>query len=358
MTGTDIAQLRLLRQQILQSQFREPAEVVAWHGAMQAQDFAYSKWAVGLRLPEATDESVERALDAGSIIRTHLMRPTWHLVAAPDLRWMLALTAPQIKPLLASFDQKLGLDKALVQRSNALLAQVLAGGQQLTRSELMTALKGAGIPTDDLRSNLLMMHAELDGVVCNGARRGKQFTYALLDERVPASNEPFDRSEAIARLARRYFSSHGPASLADFVWWSGLKVSDARAGLESLQPDFTSIQLGKQTYWWPADAAMPNKPFNSLHLLAAFDEFMVSYKDRSASLDPAFSQQAILANGIFKPIIVVNGLVKGTWSRKIKKNTVEIEKTLLEPLLPEEQMAFMAEAERFGRFLGQKVTVL
>ncbi len=354
MTNTHIAHIRLLRQQILQGAFREPAEVVAWHGAMQAQDFAQAKWAVGLRLPNATDQSVEQALDEGSIIRTHLMRPTWHFVAAADLRWMLALTGPQIKPLLASFDQKMRLDAAVIRRSNDLLTKILEGGRQLTRPELMSELEKSGIPTDDLRSNMLMMHAELDGIVCNGARRGKQLTYALLDERVPFY-KGLDRPEAIALLARRYFTSHAPATLSDFVWWSGLKVSDARAGLESLQPDFISIQLGKQTYWLPAEVAIPDKPLSSLHLLAAFDEFLIAYKDRSASLDPAAGKQAVLGNGIFKPVVVVNGSVKGIWSRTVKKNAVEITPSVLSPLSAWEQEAFVAEAERFGRFLGQRV---
>src|SRR5688572_10872776 len=223
---------RLHNQHISQVGFRQPAEVVGWLGAVQAQDYAAAKWALALRAPGLTDADVDRALADGSILRTHVLRPTWHFVLPDDIRWMLALTAPRINALSAYYYRQMGLDDATFARSNDVLAKALQGGQQRTREELAAVLHQAGIYNGELLAfTYLMIRAELDGVVCSGARRGKQFTYALLDERAPQARQ-LTRDEALAELARRYFSGHGPATLADFVWWSGLTVTDARSGLE------------------------------------------------------------------------------------------------------------------------------
>ncbi len=286
MTHTEIANLRLHNQQITQTNFTTAAEIVGWMGAMQAQDYAHAKWAVGLRIPGSTDAEVEAAIDRGEIVRTHLLRPTWHFVAAEDARWMLALSAPQIMKLIGPMNRRLEMDSAIFSKSHSILAKALQGGNHLTREELMAELRREGIPTDDFRSSHLMFVAELDGIVCNGVRRGNKLTYALLDERIPKS-KMFDRAAAIAELARRYFTSHAPATLPDFYWWSGLKMSDARAGLEAMQPKMVSETIDGKTYWWPNDTKpLKTKPLD-LQLLPAFDEFLVSYKDRSASLDPS-----------------------------------------------------------------------
>src|SRR5713226_2242979 len=228
MTNLDIAHRRLHNQLITRPMFEKPDDVVKWLGAVQAQDYAGAKWALGLRMQGVTDDVIEQAFADGAIIRTHVMRPTWHFVAPADIRWMLALTAPRIN---AYYNRKLELDDAVFRHSNAVLAKALQGGKQLTRSELASVLQLAGIAADNLlRSTYIIMRAELDGIVCSGARRGKQFTYALLDERVPQTRN-LDRDEALAEFARRYFTSHGPATLQDFVWWSGLAAADAKAGL-------------------------------------------------------------------------------------------------------------------------------
>src|SRR5260370_8551736 len=222
MTNLDIAHRRLHNQLITRPMFEKPEDIVRWLGAVQSQDYAAAKWAVGLRMQGVTDDVIEQAFTDGSILRTHVMRPTWHFVAPADIRWMLTLTAPRINALNAYYYRKLELDDAVFRHSNAVLGKALQGSKQLTRSELASVLQQAGIAADNLlRSTYIIMHAELDGIICSGARRGKQFTYALLDEQVPPTRA-LDRDEALGEFARRYFTSQAPATLHNFLWWSRL----------------------------------------------------------------------------------------------------------------------------------------
>lgn len=355
LTPTIIAHLRLQNQQIAQSKFNTPQEVVAWHGAKQAQEYTHAKWAIGLRLPDATDQTIEAAIHAGTILRTHILRPTWHFVSSADIRWMMRLSAPQIANLGAAMEREMGLDATTFRRTNDIIAKTLEGGRQLTRKELAEAIEQAGIPANSSRMVFIMFHAEMELLVCNGSRRGKEQTYALLDERVPPSPE-WSREESLAELARRYFTSHAPATLQDFTWWSGLRAGDARAALEMIKSGLVSMPLGELTYWMPKDLDIPNKFDPSVHLLPAFDEFMVSYKERGASLDPSKTALAITGNGIFKPIVVVNGRVAGIWSRTEKKTSVVIESQLFTELKPRENEGIARSAARFGKFLGKEPT--
>lgn len=354
MTLTEISHLRLQNQWITPRSSIDVKIVAAHLGVIQAQDYTHAKWAVGLRIPGSTDADIENAIDRGDIIRTHLLRPTWHFVAAEDVRWMLALSAPQLRMAAVQMDRQLGMEEAVFTRCNSIIAKALEGGKQLTREELMAELQRAGIATNDLRAGHIMFRAETESIVCNGSRRGKQFTYALLDERVPKSKIP-DRPAMLAELARRYFSSHAPATLHDFHWWSGLKMADARAGLEAVQPDLLQETIGGLTYWLPNDLKpLKTKP-KALHLLPAFDEFLVSYKDRSASLDPSRKVQTITGNGIFKPVVVKNGWVHGIWQRTFVKDKVAIKRQLFEDWDIAENEAFEQECARFASFCGKSL---
>lgn len=350
MHSSPIAHRRLHHQQLLGSTFTAPADIVRWLGAVQAQDLPMSKWAVGARLPGCTEAMVDDALNRAEIVRVHILRPTWHLVAAEDLRWLLALTAPHVKAAMAATDRQLGLDDRTVGRSQEAIAAALAGGNHLTRPELMAELTRAGLATHDNRPAHLMYRAELDGLVCNGGLRGRHHTYALVAERIgPTPLLP--REEAREALARRYFRSHGPATLADFAWWSGLPMADVRAALADLQPELVSETLDGQTYWQSADAP-PAPPADSLHLLPCFDEFTVSYKDRRASVDPAHAPHVMTANGIFKPIVVVNGRVVGSWKREITRQGVRLTVQLLTDSPAVDPVRLQAAAARYAEFLG------
>ena len=194
MPNLEIAQRRLLNQHIAGAPLAEPCAVVAWLGVVQSQDYPAAKWAVGQRVQDATDTAIEQAFREGAILRTHVLRPTWHFVLPADIRWMLALTAPRVHAAMAYNYRLLELDDALFAESQAVLAKALQGGRQLTRPELVSALQQAGFAADNLRLSHLLIRAELDGLICSGARRGKQHTYALLDERVH-SPEPWNATK-------------------------------------------------------------------------------------------------------------------------------------------------------------------
>jgi hypothetical protein len=357
MTNQDIAHQRLHNQLITQQNFAKPCAVVQWLGAVQAQDYAAAKWAVGLRLQDSTDNALEQALANGDILRTHVMRPTWHFVAPADIRWLLALTAPHVKATIAYYDRQLAVDNAILSQSNTMLTKALQGGKQLTRQELASVLEQAGIASDNLqRFGHILMHAELDGIICSGARRGKQFTYALLDERAPQTGT-FNRDEALAELARRYFTSHGPATIQDFVWWSGLPVADAKAGLSMIKSQLLHEIVDEQTYWFSPSTLPAKDVAQTAHLLPNFDEYTVAYTDRSAVFDGRHEDKLdARTNSLLGYIMVLDGQVVGIWKRTIKKQEVAITLNPFAPLNEGEIHAFMVAANRYGTFLGLPVS--
>jgi hypothetical protein len=354
--GAEIARERLRNQHIGATAFERPAEVVGWLGAVQAQDYPAAKWALGLRLRGATDTTIEQAFAAGSILRTHVLRPTWHFVLPADIRWLLALTAPRILAATAAQYRRLGLDAGVLARGEAALARALGGGQHATRVELAEALRAAGVATDDpLGVPHILMHAELDGLICSGPRRGKEFTYALLDERAPPARA-LDRDAALAELALRYFTSHGPATVHDFVWWSGLTVADARAGIRMADPPLASEVVDGKTYWQaglarPASATRP-----TAYLLPSFDEYVVGYRDRSAAFDGAHASRLdSRANVLFNHAIVVDAQIVGTWKRTTRKATVEVAVRAFTPLDAAAKQVIGRAAAEYGRFLATPV---
>jgi Winged helix DNA-binding domain len=355
MINADIARQRLLNQHIAGASFEKPCDVVEWLGAVQAQDYAAAKWALGLRMQSSTDDIVEQAFTDGTILRTHVMRPTWHFVLPADIRWMLAITAPRVKAAIAYYSRTLGLDDTVFTQSSVVLAKALQGGKQLTRTELVSVLQQAGIATDNLqRIGHIIVHAELDGIICSGARRGKQFTYALLDERAPQART-LDRDEALAELARRYFTSHGPATLQDFVWWSGLTVADARAGLEMVTSQLMHEVVDDQMYWFAPSTAPAKDLSQTAYLLPNYDEYMVGYIDRRAIFDASHTHRLDPRGGLLTNTMVLDGQVVGTWKRTFKKNTVVIEAKPFVPLSTTETRAFANSANRYGEFLRMPV---
>jgi len=349
MTNPDIAQLRLYNQHITRQIFTKPHEVVKYLGAVQAQDYAGAKWAIGLRLKKSSDAMIDKAMANGSIIRTHVLRPTWHFISPEDARWMIDLTAPRINAQAGTWFRKLELDANVFKQSNDALAKALAGGKQLDRAAVMGVLNEAGVKTDDLRFIHLLMRAELDKVICSGGRKGKQFTYALFDDRVPASGN-FDKDESLAKLAERYFSSRGPATLPDFTWWSGLSATEAKRGLEMIKPKLASLEIAGLQYWLAKDQQDITGKSPVAHLLPAYDEFAVAYKDRTAIINPKYLTQARYV--IFDPSIVVNNQVVGTWKRVLKKNSADISLNLFGKLNKTQEKAVEAAAERYQKFIG------
>jgi Winged helix DNA-binding domain len=355
---TGIAARRLHTQRLAGEPFASAVDAVAWLGAVQSQDYAGAKWALGQRTRDATDAELDRLFDEGAILRTHVMRPTWHFVLPQDIRWLLDLTAPRVRAALASYDRKLEIDRTLLRRSNATIEAALRGGSSLTRRELGVVLERAGIPAAGQRLGHLVSHAELDAVVVSGPRRGKQFTYALLEERAPSAHR-LDRDEALAELTRRYFTGHGPAQVQDFAWWSGLTVADVKRGLALSVGALVHEVIGDKSYWSSANvpAAAARAPI--VHLLPNYDEFLVAYRDRTASLDPArrFDTAPFPYGSILAHVVVLNGQVWGGWKRRLQDRQAVVELGPLDVLDATEGAALRQAVDHLARFLGVPVTV-
>lgn len=349
-----ISDLRLINQQITASKLKEVKDLVTWMGAIQAQDYNMAKWAIGLRIPSSTDKIIEEAFNKGEIIRTHILRPTWHFISPDDVSWMLELTAEQIKSTMRSSNRLLGITKKISEKSNLIINDALTQNKYLTRKELSEFLNKANIKFKDPRAyRHIIFNAELDGIVCSGPIKGKEQTYNLLS-RLVKKQKQYKKDEALYELAKRYFTSHGPATLYDFSWWSGLRINDAQKAIDLVKKEIISDKIKSKTYWLSSDTVNKAKQ-DSLHLLPAYDEFIISYKDRTPSLQSKHQREVSTINGIFKPIIVFNGKIIGTWKKNIKKNKINIEIKLFHPVKKDTELSIEKEVERYGLFLNQKL---
>ncbi|HTF82611.1 MAG TPA: winged helix DNA-binding domain-containing protein [Cytophagales bacterium] len=349
-----IALQRLQSQHIHQQHHTKPEEVVRWMAAMQAQDYEMVKWGIGVRIHgESNDILVEKALDEGKILRTHVLRPTWHVVAAEDIYWMLELTAPHVKRAASYYNKQLGLDDAILKKSNTIILKALEKSKFLTREAIVSLLQQANIDTNDQRGGHLLFDAELNGLVCSGPRQGKHQTYALLEERVP-TRHTLDRDEALATLALRYYRSHGPATAKDFMWWSGLSMGDVKKALHYNSGSLHSEQIEEETYWYVLEGGPVKTKDKIIEVLPAFDEFMVAYTERSASLAPAYARDTISGNGIFKPIIVADGQVIGIWRRISKPKHLEITVQFFESPSEDLSQKVIAKFKAYENFMDKK----
>ena len=352
MTDTDIARQRLVSQRIEGERLEKPEEVVRWLGAIQAQDYPQALWAIGLRLRSATVADVERAIAEGKILRTWPMRGTLHFVPPEDARWMLELSASRILARDGRRLGQLGLDKEIMERCKELFHEALRGNRSLSRPEMMRLLEEAGIGTQGQRGYHILWYLSQAGLICPGPMQDKQQTFVLLDEWVPRSRE-LSREDSLAELAGRYFASHGPATVHDFAWWSGLTVTETRSSLEAATPELISEQLDGKEYWMTSDAPRhTGHDESSVHLLPAFDEYLLGYRDRTAVLAREDASKIVPGgNGVFRPTVVVGGRVVGTWKRRLRKNAIDL---TLDPFTPRgdwEERALGA-ARSYSAFVG------
>ncbi len=353
MTVHDISGIRLMSQQIATTKFKTAKQIVGWMGAMQAQDYGMARWAIGIRMPKTTDQMILEAIDEGEIFRTHVLRPTWHFVSADDIKWMLKLSAPRLKSAQKSREKQLELSEKIFSKCNAIFEKALQGGNSLTRAELIKELLKSKIKTTDNRSSHILFNAEIEGILCSGVSKNKQPTYALLEERVPQKIN-FNKDEALYNLARKYFESHCPATLQDFTWWSGLTASEAKLALQMIKVDFFSEEIDSKKYWFHNSFTMPKVVGDSAYLLPAFDEFLISYKDRSAAIDVEHQKKAFSNNGIFWPTIVIDGRARGIWKKKLQKDQLIIETRFFDD--PWEKVLSLIEssAKKMATFLQQE----
>lgn len=354
MTTGEIIKLRLLNQQLAGKKITKPQELVSWMGAIQAQDYAMAKWAIALRLPGSDDAMIEKSFNEGKILRTHVLRPTWHFVTPQDIRWMLDLTAPRILSSLAHNDRHLSLDKKVLKKTNDVLGKALEDGKQLTREEVRSALQNAKIDTSGLRFIHLLEHAELDRVICSGAKIGNQFTYALFDKR--ASEKTLGRDEALAELSKRFFTSRGPASIYDFAWWSGLSLTDSKKGIEMVKKKFRKESIGGKEFFFRVPSTFKNEIAESALLLPNYDEYVISYKDRTEAIDKKYLAVILKErNAVFTNSILINGRIEGIWQRTIKNNSVAVKTTFFSRISKAKQKLVSRATDRYGHFLGKSM---
>lgn len=351
----DIPYHRLHSQHIATPDFATPADVVRSLGAMQGQDFLGAMWAIGMRMRNAVEADVERAVIDRSIVRLWFMRGTLHFLAAEDVRWMNDLMSVRLK-LVTENLMRYGRAEMDAQGMSKALDIVLKAleGTQLTREELGTALEQGGIPVEGFRLSFIMQMAQNNSLVCHGARRGKQFTFALMDDWLPPASKR-ERDIALVDFTRRYFTGHAPATLQDFVAWSGLTLTEARAGLEGAKADLEQETIDGKPYWFSPSTVPARKPKNAdsdVYLLSGFDEYMLGYQDRTMVLDTERQKIWRGKNAIFTSLIVIGGRVVGFWSRTIKKKQVIIDLKPFDPLTDAQLQKVREAADRYGTFLG------
>lgn len=357
MLTPSIAYRRLHTQRLAGPQFAAPADVVAFFGAVQAQDFLPALWALGQRTKGATEAVVEQAINDRRLVRTWPLRNTVHFVTPDDIRWMLALSAPRALKDNAR-KRELELDEAVFAQSRRVIARELADGQPHTRPALRQALEDAGVSTAGQRGIHILGRLAQEGLICLGPRQGKQHTFVLLDAWLPPARER-SRDEALAELARRYFTGHGPATIQDYIWWSGLAAAEARAGLEMVKSELAQESVDGQVYWFDPAAPIGGEISSPMaHLLPFLDEYVVAYKDRSAAHPPEYNKLVESGNIIFHQPILIDGRVVGIWTRQLKRESVVITPTLFRPLTDDEAEALTAAAERYGAFLGLSAELL
>ncbi len=357
LTPSSIAGQRLRNQWIDAPARGEAAAVVEQLVAVQAQDYAGAKWALGLRLRGSDEKQIEKAFNEGQILRTHLLRPTWHFVLPRDIRWLLELTGPRVAALNAGMQRKAGLDAAVFRKAERVLSAALSGGTHLTRDELRIELKRAGLRTEgEFRFAYLLMHAEVVGLICSGPRRGKQFTYALLDERAPAART-YDREQALVELTRRYFLSRGPATPHDFAKWSGLTLADARLGLEHLRRHLHKELFEGQEYWF-GEPVKSTRMASPGHLLSVFDEYVSSYKGHSSIAPDEISRRLRAFGNALTGIMVLGGIVVGTWKRVLTQHEAIFKLDPFRRLATDERLAIAVAADRYAEFHGVEARLM
>ncbi|MBV7533386.1 winged helix DNA-binding domain-containing protein [Chitinophaga sp. sic0106] len=345
---SDIARLRLHAQQLSHHGYKTPQALVAYMGPMQAQDYHAGKYAIGTRLPAATLPAVEKAIHQAKIIRTWVFRGTLHLMVPEDIRWMTALVKDRLQQRLKAPETALDVDAAVYPKIFKLLRSEMKGGRQLLKSEIEELITRHKFSKNYMM--YLLQRASLEGIICHGPLKGKQFTFTLLDEWSPGTNA-VSAEAALGMLATRFFTSHGPATVADFMTYGGITLKEANVGLEIARPSLECITLDKSVYWCSKGLQQSAGQVPPALLLPAFDEILVAYKDRSAMTPDAHKGKAMTSNGIFHPIMLLNGQLAGLWKRTIVKDCVDIELQPFHLLKKTEKKVLEAACHHYANFM-------
>jgi hypothetical protein len=356
MDGLEIAHRRLHNQHLSVAPLADPVAVVGHFGAMQAQEYAVAKWSVAQRTSGFDDVAMQRAVDDGAILRTHALRPTWHFVAAADIGWIQALTAPRVHALNAYYYRLHGMDDDLAAKTNNVLTEALRGGNHLTRKELAEALGKTGIEATGNRLAYIVIRAELDGLIANGPMRGKQHTYALISERAPGART-LEPDEALAELTRRYFASHGPATVKDFSWWSSLTITQIKRGLDLVGSALAREDVDGRTYWFAPAGPAPRDRSPTAHVLQAYDEYVVAYTESRQVINLDERPLGVPNENVPIHPIVLDSQLVGRWRRVVDRGGITVQPTLAVELTAGQRRAVEAAFARYADFAGLPVTV-
>lgn len=349
MNTFELLNTRLYNQLLAVHGKKTPHEVVSWMGAMQSQSLDMAKWAIGVRLQGKTVKDIDDALDTGKIIRTHILRPTWHFVSAEDIHWMFDLSNPRLKPVYQSYCKMSSSDETLIYRGVPVVEKALSDGKHLTKQEISDILHAHNIKADTRHLTLIISYAEMEGILCNGRQNGSKQTFTSLEAWAPRK-EKLHKDEALARLAQRYFASHGPATVNDFAWWSGLTLTDCKHALEMVTDNFVSETANGRVFWMRNNIQTPPETGDPVQLLPPFDEFVVSYKDRSELIDETHYGKVMTKNGLFSPTVMLNGEIIGSWKKTIQKGTPKVELSFFGKTPKRIQDLFMPEIKRVEEF--------
>jgi hypothetical protein len=352
MDTSELLNMRLYNQLLSVHPLKEPHEIVSRMGAIQAQALDMAKWAIGARLDAKTVKDVEKALNTGKIIRTHTLRPTWHFVTAEDFHWMFDLSNPRLKPVYISYSRMRGADESFIARAVPKVEKILTGGKHLTKVEIGKILHTEKIATDTTLLNQIISRAEMEGILCNGRVQGNRQTFTLVDEWAPRK-QTLSKEEALKRLAGKFFTGHGPATVHDFAWWSGLSLTECRQAIDMIKDSLIHETVNGRDFLMRSDIQSPPANHTSALLLPPFDEFVVSYKNRSEMIRDACYGKVMTKNGLFSPTIMLNGEIVGSWKKTMAKGISRIELSFFEKTPQKIQDIFRPEIKRLEKFYAQ-----
>jgi hypothetical protein len=355
MDDLTIARWRVRTLRLAGEPYASPTAVVSGLLGVQAENHPQASWAVATRTRGVTEKDFQRLFDTGEILRTHVLRPTWHFVLPADIRWLVELTGPRNRTLLRQVQRSSGIDDAMLARSAEVIVDALSGGAHLTRDELSARLRDAGIATDDGRLGVHVYHAETSALICSGAMKGTDHTYALLEERAPTATR-FDRDEAVTELVRRYFAGHGPATERDLSYWASMTLTDIRAGLAAAGDQLDHVEHNGRTFWFAGPPPTTDPTLEPRgHLLQILDEYHNGYQDSRGVLDIA----GIVPSGRAANVgmALVDGQMVGGMRRTLRTSDVTFHINLFRDLDPDELAALEAAAARYGDFLGRDATL-
>ena len=335
--------------------YASPAEAVDGLLAVQSENYAQATWAVAARTLEVTEPEFQQLFDAGVILRTHVLRPTWHFVRPDDIRWLVELTAPRIRRMMVAQQRELHLDDAALDASAEIISDALSQGVHLTRAALGAHLRDAGLPAEGRRLGVMVFNAEMSALICSGAMQGKNHTYALLGERAPTARR-LGREEALAELVLRYFTGHGPATERDLAYWATTTLTDVRTGLAAVADQLQHMEHEGRTYWFAHPPPHEARLEPQAHLLQVLDEYHNGYQDSRYVLDV----DGLVPRGRRASVgmTLVDGQMVGGMRRSIGSTEATFEVDLFRKLSEDELGAVHAAAHRYGKFLGLDANVV